>query len=103
MPSGSDSEPPKKKPMTGAERVKLHRQKRAEMKKQSESTEGDECKRSQSSPPLMKKPMTPAERMRAYRAKQTAEQTDHRQELDSQRVRQRRSAETGEQTEHRQE
>ena len=63
--SGLDSEPPKKKPMTGAERVKLHRQKRAEMKKQIESTETDESKRSQSSPPLMKKPMTPAERMRA--------------------------------------
>ena len=62
---GLDSEPHKKKPMTGAERVKLHRQKRAVLKKQSESTEADECKRSQSSPPLMKKPMTPAERMRA--------------------------------------
>ena len=75
--SGSDSEPPKKKPMTGAERAKLHRQKRAEMKKQSESTEGDECKRTQSSPPLMKKPMTPAERKRASRAKETADQTEH--------------------------
>ena len=74
--SGSDSEPPKKKPMTGAERVKLHRQKRAEMKKQSESTEGDECKRTQSSPPLMKKPMTPAERKRASRARETADQTE---------------------------
>ena len=104
--SGSDSEPPKKKPMTAAERVKLYRQKKALLKKQSESTEVDECKRTQSSPPLMKKPMTPAERKRASRARQvtaeTSDQTDHRQELDSQRVRQRRSAETGEQTEHRQ-
>ena len=100
--SGSDSEPPKKKPMTSTERSRLHRQKRAELLKQ-QTTEDHGCKRSQSSPPKstssdsqMKKPMTPAERKRASRARQSEEKANQEREL----VRQQRATETVDQTQH---